>query len=143
MPPPTCRHAPTSAGSEASDERVLTATICAGAAAGPRAEGGEKRQRPAGMNRLAAHDGERGERQGQRRQPHQQERPVADPTPLHRLIRDLAQEHQRGEGHDLLPLLLDQMNDHRDRKAGEADEKQRGEEGHGQRAFISRSRIDR
>ena len=41
----------------------------------------------------------------------------ADPPALHRLIGNPLQEHQRRELDDVLPLALDQVNDHRHRQA--------------------------
>ena len=63
-----------------------------------------------------------------RRRAHQEQEPVADAAPADRLIRDAAQKHERRELDDRLPLALDQMDDHRDRQSGKADEKRGSEE---------------
>ncbi len=65
---------------------------------------------------------------------------VAQPPPLHRLVRNLAQEHQRRELHDVPSLLLDQVQEHRNRERGQTGEEQRREERH-HRTRESRSRV--
>ncbi len=65
--------------------------------------------------------------QRERRQPHHQQQPVPDPAAPHRLVRDAPQEHQRRKLDDLLPLALDQVEQHRHRQSGEPDQKERRE----------------
>ena len=62
-----------------------------------------------------------------RRRAHQQQEPVADPPPPHRLIRNPLDEHQRRKLDDALPLALNQVDQDRDRDRAEADEEERGE----------------
>jgi hypothetical protein len=81
--------------------------------------------------------------QRQRRQAHRQQQPVADAPPLHRLIRNLAQEHQRGKRDDRLALLLREMDQDRHRECGEPEQEQRRQERHAYRVLASRCRIDR
>ena len=80
--------------------------------------------------------------QQQRREPQHQQPPVLNPPPPHRLIRNLAQEHQRRKLDDLLPLALHQMQQDRNGQRGETDEEQRGEEGHVS-AEVYRTRLRR
>jgi len=82
---------------------------------------GQRRRRAFGQERPR----ERRHEQGNRRCAHQQQEPVADPTALHRLIRDLLHEHQRRELDDAFPLALNQVHDDRHRDGGETHEKQR------------------
>jgi hypothetical protein len=55
----------------------------------------------------------------------QQQVPMTDPAPPHRLIRDPLHEHQRREVDDVLPFALDEVHDHRDGERAEGDEEQR------------------
>jgi len=68
----------------------------------------------------------RGNDERQRRQPQQQQRPIAYAPPLNGLIRNPLKEHQRRKLDDVLPFPLDQMNDHRHGQAGQGDQEQRG-----------------
>ena len=81
--------------------------------------------------------------QRQRRKAQQQQRPVPDPAAAHRLVGDALQEHQRRKLDDVLPLALDQVNDHRDGESGEPEQEERRQERHGYRTLVRRSRVDR
>ena len=69
---------------------------------------------------------ERGDDQRDRRGAHQQQRPVADAPPPHRLIRNPPHEHQRRKLDDALLLALNQVDQHRDGDRAEAEQKNRG-----------------
>ena len=55
---------------------------------------------------------------------------VTQLLPSHRAVRHLAQEHQRRKGDDVLPLLLDQMDDHRHGDRREPGQEEGGQERH-------------
>ena len=61
---------------------------------------------------------------------HQQQEPVPDPPPPHRLIGNLLHEHQRRKLDHPLPLALNQMHQHRNRDGRQTDEEERGEKRH-------------
>ena len=69
---------------------------------------------------------ERRDDERNRRGAHQQQEPVTDPPPAHRLIRNLLDEHQRRKFDDPFPLALNQMHEDRDRNRAEADEEEGG-----------------
>ena len=48
-------------------------------------------------------------------------------APPHGLVRNPPQEHQRRKLHDVLPLALDQVNDHRHRQPGEPEQEAGGQ----------------
>jgi hypothetical protein len=80
--------------------------------------------------RVAPQEGARERRhdERQRRQAQQQQRPVANPPAPHGLVGNPLQEHQRRKLDDVLPLALDQVNDHRHRQRREPEQEQRGQE---------------
>ena len=85
-----------------------------------------------------------------RRAPHQQERPVADPPAAHGLIRDPLHEHERRKLDDAFPLPLDEVHEYRDGYGRAGEQEQGSQEGHGigialptQRTRIILSRDDR
>ena len=59
-----------------------------------------------------------------------EQQPVADAPPPDRLVRNLAQEHQRRELDHTLPLALNQMNQHGNGERAKADEHQRCDKSH-------------
>ena len=61
----------------------------------------------------------------------EQQQPVVNLPPLHRLVRNPAQEHQRREVNDLFPLPPDQMDQHGHGYRREPEEERRGQKGHG------------
>ncbi len=80
--------------------------------------------------------------QDERRAPKQEQRPVADLLPPHRAIRDPFEEHQRRKLDELVALAVNQVDQHRHRQRGEAEQQEGGKKGH-QRILIIRSRAER
>jgi hypothetical protein len=73
---------------------------------------------------------ERRDDQRDRGSAHQQQEPVPDPPPPHRLIGNLLDEHQRRKLDHPLPFALYQMHQYRNGDGRQTDEKQRGEKRH-------------
>ena len=104
--------------------------LAPGACRGRRARAGPERPR---------------EREGEQRErgdAQQQQRPVADGAALHRLVRDLAQEHQRRELDDAPAIALHEVHHDRDGDRREGREQRRRQERH-HRTRLMRSRVAR
>ena len=66
----------------------------------------------------------------ERRETHHQEEPVADAPALNGLVGDAPQEHQRRKVDDVLALLLNQVQQHRNREARKRGEEERRQKSH-------------